>query len=373
MGASVEVLERSPEFKPLGAGITIQANAHAVLSALGVAIPAGDAIPIGPFRMINSRGQTLMRGDPSNVDIPIPSVNIHRADLHQALMRRADELEIPCHEDTEVLSFTERERYIEVKLPNNRREKCQLLVGADGVKSTIRRVLRGSKNRPLRMSRQWCWRFAMPVAEEEYPTETIEHWAPGRRVGVVPLPKGMVYSYLVMSHWWRDRSLERGSQTDIRTAFAGISQPIDRLLAQLGETPVHSDELGDQPEIDYGAGRVLLIGDAAHAMTPNLGQGAGMAIEDAAEVALLYDEHRDQPASISEGLAARRKPRVSKVQNLSWRIGQVAHVRNPLLRRLRDTLLRFNPTASTEQQVDLLWKPGIRIAERLSASLDCCN
>ena len=114
----------------------------------------------------------------------------------------------------------------------------------------------------------------------------------------------------------------------------------------------------------WGQGRTVLIGDAAHAMTPNLGQGAAMAIEDAAVLPEVIAS--DAPA---EELRKVRHHRVAKVQH-SCRVGQMGHLKNPIACWLRNGLVRYVPRSFSEKQYIRLIEPGLEIADRMARHRD---
>ncbi|MEQ8838124.1 MAG: FAD-dependent monooxygenase, partial [Lacipirellulaceae bacterium] len=328
-----------------------------------------DASPLGSFRMVNSKNQVLMRGDAGNVDIATPSINVHRADLHRALDSAAEALCIERRLGCEVVEATQHGDKVEVKLNNGHKETGDLLIGAEGVRSRTRKSLLGEEAMHFRSSRQTCWRFALE-APDLMKEETIENWAPGRRAGIVPLSRGRLYVYLVMSDWWNPDAARENSSAFLQQEFGGISKALDEVLERVDpKLTLHADELAEQPHIHFGTDRILLIGDAAHAMTPNLGQGAGMAIEDAATLALIYAELQNHPERIAAELTKQRMTRVKKVQKTSWRIGQIAHTKNPVLRTVRDWLLQRMSTAATEKQATSLWGPGLELGERVRVEL----
>lgn len=197
----------------------------------------------------------------------------------------------------------------------------------------------------------------------------MERWSVGRRIGVVPLSRGRVYAYLVQDAPMGTPTPGSGSMRDVRERFLGLHPGLDpHLEAAPDDTPVHHGDLVDLPHIAWGDGRVVLLGDAAHAMTPNMGQGAAMAIEDAAAVVLAIAQHGLDAAAIRASLAATRTARVRAVHDQSWRIGQLAHWRNPVARWFRDRALQLTPASLTRQQMRAVWQPGIDLAEALTAA-----
>jgi 2-polyprenyl-6-methoxyphenol hydroxylase-like FAD-dependent oxidoreductase len=140
--------------------------------------------------------------------------------------------------------------------------------------------------------------------------------------------------------------------------FGGWHEPIPALLAAAEEHSVLRHDIYDLPPLEsFTAGRVALVGDAAHAMTPDMGQGANQALEDAVTLAELLDTYGD----IGQGLAAYdriRRPRTQMVCRRSRRIGAVAQGRT--LPALRDLVLRLTPSSAVLGSLGpvLSWRPG---------------
>lgn len=360
VGAEVEIVERAPGFATVGAGITVQANAAAVLDALGIELPADDVVAIGEVEMI-SGGRVVMRSDSRALSGVPPSVNIHRADLHAALLRAASNL--PRRLGVEVRGVREDDDGVRVTFADGSEERWDLVVGADGVHSAVRASLLEGEP-PPRYAGQTCWRFAL-FAPDLVPEVTVERWTPGRRIGVVPLSRGRIYVYLVESSPPGTPSPTSASAEALRR-FAGIDERVDAMLPRLDGVAIHHGDLLDRPDISFGRGRVVLLGDAAHAMTPNLGQGAGMAVEDAAALALAFSEGA---SDLPRALERARLARVRHVSRTSWQVGRVAHLRNPILRWGRDRMLGLLPASLSQKQALALWAPGFELAAALRERL----
>jgi len=366
LGVQVRVVEQAPSFDPIGAGIGIQANGNAVLQALGIELSGDDTTEIGTFEVIDQRGRILTRGNPDEILPDPPSVHVHRADLHRALLDACRKVPLETGRPARGVR-SEGERVI-VEFENGSEEEAELVIAADGANSPLRRSLRGKRNTELRYSGQTCWRFALE-APDLVPEVSVERWSPGRRAGVIPLSRGRIYVYLVESAPRGTPGPGTSSPDHVRAHFGGIDAELDAVLERLDDTvAINHDDLCDREGADFGEGRVVLIGDAAHPMTPNAGQGAGTAIEDAGVLALLLPQHMERLESLPGSLAARRSERVCSVQRLAWRIGQVAHWRNPIARFLRDSAIRAIPQSLVAGQARALWQPGIEIARELRAS-----
>lgn len=365
-GVDVRVVEQAKHFEPVGAGITIQANAAAVLRALGIELPGADVLPIGGVEVLGERGRTLMRANAAEILQDPPSVTIHRADLHRALLSACKD--VPLEAGVRVASVLPDAQGVDVVFDDARRERFGWVIGADGIRSALRQALTGESDADLRYSGQTCWRFAVE-APDLVPRIPTERWMPGRRIGMVPIAGGRVYVYLVESAARGTPGPGTSTPDTLRARFGGVDPRLDGLLERLnGSVPIDHSDLLDRTRISFGAGRVVLIGDAAHPMTPNLGQGACMAIEDVGALALLLREHAADPSTLPQAIDALRRSRVASVQRASWRIGQVSHWSNPVACSLRNALLRVTPDSASSRQARQLWQPGVELAAQLRAS-----
>jgi 2-polyprenyl-6-methoxyphenol hydroxylase-like FAD-dependent oxidoreductase len=367
-GVEACVIERAPTFAPAGAGITLQPNATAVLDALGVAFDPADVLPMGQGSMVDARGRPLLGGAAARADDPFPALNIRRSDLHKALLAACGRERVRLA--VELSALEPRPDAVRARLSDGSEADWDLVIGADGLRSAVRRAILPPEQCEARYSGQTCWRMQIE-APELAPAASLERWTSGRRIGVIPLSQGGIYVYLVQSAPRGTAGPGTDSVEYVRRTFAGVDERLDALLARAADDPsvlVHHGDLIDLPVYSTGHGRVVLIGDAAHAMTPNMGQGAAMAIEDAGALALLWTQ-AGPPADLPAALAAVRRPRVLPIHRTSWRVGQIAHLRRPAARWLRDLLLRNLPNSMIERGVRQTWTPGLELADRLRAAL----
>ena len=377
-GFSVEVVEQASALSAVGAGITIQANATAIFNALDIHLPEKDIGPIGYFEMINQSGKRLMSGDPKDAKLDFPSINIHRADLQNALRDTLASLggEVTLGRKVAGLQRPTPTGPIVVQFTDSTTANCDVLVGADGLHSAVRASLLGGHAMKIRYAGQTCWRFVLH-APELVPAITVERWSSQRRIGMVPLSRERVYVYMVQSSPEGTPNAESCRPGAIRDKFLGIDDRLDPMLHRLVEletqghpVSIHHGDMVEQPQISFGQGRVVLLGDAAHAMTPNMGQGAGTAIEDAAALALLFDPNTTNLETLAADLDAHRRKRVRAIQKMSWRIGAMAHIKNPQLSWIRDQLLPLMPASMSKRQMQTLWQPGLDLAAGLRQALE---
>jgi 2-polyprenyl-6-methoxyphenol hydroxylase-like FAD-dependent oxidoreductase len=152
-----------------------------------------------------------------------------------------------------------------------------------GLHSAVRRVMRGEE--ALRYSGQTSWRALVDQVDTVQPDRFTESWGAGQRFGIVPLGRRRVYWYAAINAPQGGRDA-RDPRDMLRVRFAGWHAPIDELLAATRPEAIIRTDIFDRPPIRCWAdGRAVLLGDAAHPMTPDVGMGGGQAIEDAVVLA----------------------------------------------------------------------------------------
>lgn len=240
--------------------------------------------------------------------------------------------------------LAEKDRRVEARFSEGEPAYGDYAVAADGLGSALREQC--FPEAALRDAGQICWRgvvdFELPA---RYLHHAVEAWGPGRRFGFVALEGSSVYWYAVIN-----KHIEGfDARADVRDALGHLFLGFAPLLRQLiaGTLPEHilRHELADlKPMRQWFAGRISLLGDAAHAATPNLGQGAGQAIEDAWVMAALMDRYKN-PVYAFPVFQQLRKARADYVTKLSRRIGRLSQYENRWLVGLRAQLLKTLPDA----------------------------
>jgi 2-polyprenyl-6-methoxyphenol hydroxylase-like FAD-dependent oxidoreductase len=356
-GRPFTVLERAPQLVPVGAGITLSPNAMAALEHLQLdkAIRAvarelaGGAIcdrrgrvllPVGDYE---GRGKRVRYVGPAPTQPGEvgPTFALSRTDLQLVLLDGAGPgaVETGC----EVTGYTPHAGGVTVSLASGRVIEAELLVGADGLRSAVRRGMRGDE--PLRYAGTTSWRALVDDVDLSAgcgPERFSESWGPGSRFGIVPLGPRRAYWFAVA-----DAPAGQIDPPDPRpmlhARFAAWHAPIDRLIAATDPAHIYRTDIVDRPPIDsWVHDRVALLGDAAHPMTPNLGQGGGQAIEDAV---VLADALVREPtvAGALGRYESQRLRRANRFVVRSQRLGQLAHVHGAPLLWLRDRALRLIP------------------------------
>jgi 2-polyprenyl-6-methoxyphenol hydroxylase-like FAD-dependent oxidoreductase len=346
-GWRITLLERAEAFRPVGAGLGIAPNGVRALDWLGLGDRVrGYGLAQGAAGIRAASGRWLLREDVDEIRRRFGEAGylLHRADVHAMLTETLHDTDVRTgHQATEVDARTGT---VTFRDPAGREGNVagDLVVAADGADSTLR--VRLFPDHPgLRYAGYLAWRGVVPAeaaAGLELGSGPTESWGRGRRFGVVPLRDGRVY-------WYAALSAPPGSHTedDIRAVadrFRDWHEPIPALLAATPAEALlrHDIQWLRTPLPRYVLGRAVLLGDAAHAMTPDLGQGACLALEDAVTLAGLAARPADL-GTVTEDYDRARRVRTQRATRMSALTGRVTQWRNPMAVRLRDGLARRVP------------------------------
>jgi 2-polyprenyl-6-methoxyphenol hydroxylase-like FAD-dependent oxidoreductase len=351
-GWDVTVLERAPELGAVGAGLTLWPNAMRALDVLQLGDAVRDrSVRIGASGGLRDPGGRLVVRTAGITEQVMTDLRaLHRADLHAVLIDAlpAGMVRTGCRVDSVGA---------DIVLADGERVTADLIVGADGVDSAVRRAF--WPDRP-RYRGYTAWRGVTPPGAVRIDGGVGETWGRGTRFGIVGLNGDRTY-------WFAVANAEPGVRYDdewaeVRRRFGSWHDPIPTLLDATPRQEVLHHDIVDLPPLkSYVDGRVVLLGDAAHAMTPDVGQGGCQALEDAVVLA-AWVAAGDSAAGLDAGLArydAERRPRTQSIARLARRIGRFAQTDNALLVPLRTQLLRLAPAHAAERTLDRItrWTP----------------
>ncbi len=339
-GHDVVIFERRSYSDAVGAGLTLFGNAFEALDLVGL----GDTV-----RGVSSAAIASMRAgqrSPSGewlTTAPASATgsmrSVHRQDLHRAI---TDSL-VPgtLHTGSPATVDPSGGPHIVLDHDTARVDPVDLVIVADGIHSPNRRVL--GLDTGLHYAGYTAWRgvTSEPVDIHD---EAGETWGRGQIFGIVPLPDNRIY-------WFGTLNCPSGTiypeeHAEVRRRFAGWHPPIQDCIAATPPGDLMRHDIYDllTPLTSLTKRRTVLIGDAAHAMTPNLGQGAGQGIEDAATLTVLL--RGVSPSSLGAALTTYtelRHARTTSIMQRSRLAGRVAQASSPVFATLRDNALRLTP------------------------------
>lgn len=329
-GARVTLFEKVENLRPVGAGIALAANGLAVLESVGLG-PALDktAITLGAARVVDARGRILLT--PAE---PRPRLAmLRRASLQGMLLDAiAAHPDIEMYSGTEVVDAAPDGKIVARNAAGEIHLQADLVVGADGVHSRVRECGRfGANVSPPGIT------YIRALAPEGL-ARTEEAWTSAGLFGSLPVD-GATYLYASAGSPPCREAVANHDLNAFRAAWTRAYPPARQLLG-----PLHhwSDLIVNRVirvKCDrWYDGKLVLLGDAAHAMPPNLGQGANSALVDAAILLTELRQAVDIPSALS-AYDARRRPAVQKVAYMSARLGALAELTHPAARWVRDNLL----------------------------------
>jgi FAD-dependent urate hydroxylase len=350
-GFDVLVVERARELREVGAGISLWPNAVNALHALALGEPIkARGAPANDAGLFTWQGTLLAAStaDQFQSRFGAPLLVLHRAEL-QAVLRAAlnpDSMRL----GTTCVAIEQTNERVAVHLSDGSVEQVELAVGADGIHSRIREEAFGAS--PIHYSGFTAWRGVVPLDPI-----LSEHLAPGESFGPSSL-FGVARLNGNQAYWWAsERKPESGGselsgeKAELLRRFGAWRDPIPELIAATPEESVICTPLYERAPLPrLAAGRVAVLGDAAHPMLPNLGQGACQAIEDAVELGGALARVEDVPAALA-AYSRRRAKRTAAVVRASRRMARIAHLQNPVAVALRNWLMQAEPSSASRRRL----------------------
>ncbi len=347
IGIDVRVYERTEAFERVGAGLSVWANAIGALRKLGLADPvieAGSVFRRAEFRAPS--GKVLQSGELGTFSEP--NVGIHRAELHRVLASALPSetlwLGMKCN------SVEQDAESVTIHLSNGKTDQADLVIAADGLRSVIRQQLFPGTR--LYNENRTSWRGVAATQDVITPDIVYQTWGRGHRFGYLYVDQKHVYWFAVVN-LPEGQTLPAAERKDFLCRhFKGWHHPIEHLIEMTTadaflETAIYHIE----PLEKWSKGRITLLGDAAHAATPDMGQGGCMAIEDAVVLARSLSQEKDLASALNR-YEAERKPRTTWIMKQSKAVGRIAQLDNRFLCTLRDFMLTVVPDKVMSRQLN---------------------
>lgn len=342
IGYDVAVYERAPELKDVGAGISLWANAVKALAQLGVADRLHAlSVTEGRGGFHTPDGRTLMSSDVKEAErrFGAPTVILHRADLSR-MLREAFTGSLHLGK---VFSHSEETASgITAHFADGTQAQADIMICADGLHSVLRQTW-FPQSKP-HYAGYTAWRGVIPFDHAPIGSHWGETYGRGIRFGLTPLSQNRVYWFATQNTRANTRLEPEKRQAHLLALFGGWYHPIPEIIrATPAEAILQNDIYDIAPLTQWVRGRAALLGDSAHAMTPNMGQGGCQAIEDA----VVLGQCLASAQTVQEGLQRYqhlRLPRANRIATLSRRMGYAMTIENPLACALRNTVLRLMPS-----------------------------
>jgi 2-polyprenyl-6-methoxyphenol hydroxylase-like FAD-dependent oxidoreductase len=339
-GFEVVVLERAQTLRDGGAGLHIWTNGVMALDWLGL---ADEVLKTAPAQQIAHfttwRGEILGAWPVGEFVTRYgrPTIAVERSVLH-GILREALAGD-PVRTGTRVVSFDQDATGVTVRLADGSTERGDLLIGADGIHGAVRTGLFGPQ--PPRYNGYIAWRGKACPPEQLIPPGTFNAiFGPGTRFTYYDVAPGVI-------HWMSVANGPAGGADGpdvlpmLMERHRGWAGPVQQILAATDEDGViRGDVLDRKPDRRWGTGRVTLLGDAAHPITFNIGQGACQALEDALVLADHLESGSADPVAALRAYEAERRARTAPLQRVAWRIGRMGALENRLAIRAREAVMR---------------------------------
>lgn len=349
------IFEAVQEIKPVGAGLGLGANAIKAFQKLDISdqvINAGRQLDV--FDVLDEKGFIITHTD--NLALSkkygINNFVIERSKLHEVLSMNIPAATI--FKNKRAIKFEYVNDQIQVFFQDQTHEVFDILIVADGIHSSIRNQLDPSAK--LRYAGYTCWRALIEDSSNLNIHKSSETWGRSGRFGIVPLANNKIYWFACINSSLNNMKMKSFKIEDLINHFKDYHDPICKILQQTSNDQLIWNDIIDLAPLNkFAYGKILLIGDAAHATTPNLGQGACQAIEDAA---VLYQEIQKK-SDVAEAFIQFEKRRLVRTQwivKTSWNIGKLAQMESFLGITFRNILLRNLPASVNNKQIEKLYK-----------------
>jgi FAD-dependent urate hydroxylase len=344
MGLNVPIFEKKSNNRS-NAGIVLGANALESLNFLGV-LPQVKELSVSnhQFSIYNNHGKSIFTIQSNRNDHPLYTF-IHRKDLTKILLNALSKEQIFYKK--KLTFFTTDHKKSQLYFEDGTIVKTNYLLACDGIHSSVRTQL--FPNKHLRFAGYTCWRGMVDnFTETSLYTET---WGPKGRFGLFPLPNNRLYWYAIKNSQPNDFRHNTWKTDDLYKNFGDYHDPIPEIIERtLDENLTRRDVYDIDSLFQYVYDHILLLGDAAHATTPNLWQGASLAIEDAVYLAKCIEQEN----KLEEALICFEKQRLKhtkKIIHESWRFGKIAQIDNPFICVVRNKVMKWAPSSFHENRL----------------------
>ncbi|MEM9548087.1 MAG: FAD-dependent monooxygenase [Bacteroidota bacterium] len=342
------IYEKMPNTKPKGLGIWLGVNAVSSLSKIGISTKRLEekGAVLNQLLLLNSKEQHITKFNLKKYaeKFGYPAISILRSDLKEILVENIDSEKIIYDKTVTDIQYREDQQVVEFS--DGTEIFSKLIVGADGIKSTCRKIL--FPNVSYKRRKRICFRGVSAFTDipEIYKNSGVEFWGQGSIFGFSPLPDNQLFWWAVISQNEDSPHLESDIQKQaiLDENYAEYPEFVRTIIRHTDMHHLSTSKILSLPYLNkWHNGKAVLIGDAAHGMEPNLGQGGSMAIENAI---ILANGLKTGKILISQ-LSRYRKMTYFKVyliKYISQVLGAVSIVKNKAISQFINTILKYTPT-----------------------------
>ena len=352
-GIETVVLEQASDLSrvEVGAGITLWPNAVEMLDRLGVGDQVREAGSLftGQLEQRTADGRLLAGWHLNEFADALGAspMGIRRPVLHGILAAAANE---HVKAGSKATGFEEDDSEVRVTLADGRVEAGSALIGADGIDSVIRAQLHGAEL--PRFSGLVIWRAVTKFDDDALPPGALlSLWGTGTRFVAFRVAEGTFSWEATLAADAGGSDPPEGAKPQLLELFAHYRDPVRQLVESTEEPAIVRNDVCDRPPTErWGGGRVTLLGDAAHAMTFAVGQGAAQALEDAVTLGSALAAGGDVEAGLRT-YEQKRIKRAAHFQSMAWRLARMGLARNPLKIATRNAFMRLTSRTGKRLQV----------------------
>ncbi|WP_282607263.1 FAD-dependent oxidoreductase [Pelagibius sp. Alg239-R121] len=336
-GHEIELIEKADGWRAEGAGLHLPGNAVASMERLGIAGQvAAISFAFPRIRYLDHRAARLFDLDLRDGSWPVFQAT-ERAGFHEILRRALPDLKVIFGREISEISTSDKsaKNPAAVTFNDGDRSEYDLVVGADGINSSLRALLWGKELAPVSAGFS-CWRWLTPLP----PGQAEPHFMIGSGSVLLVMPVSADCAYVFASIADPDGTMVKQGADILQSAFSMYGGAVPKLLARLEQdAPILPGVLAQMLVDQWHQGPAVLVGDAAHGTLPTMAQGATMAMEDALVLAESLRAEPDLHLALSL-YQERRKPRAQWVQHQSLKRMGLARLKSQPLVFLRNQLMR---------------------------------
>jgi 2-heptyl-3-hydroxy-4(1H)-quinolone synthase len=356
-GIDFLLIEKATEWKPVGAGFVITPNAIKIFKKAGISdelIRAGNVV--GRAELLDASGKVInyLAMDHFATKYGFPAIGIRRSALLDCLSSGCNPSKIRM--GISPIKITNGIDFAKVTLSDGSEETFSLVIGADGLRSTVRELC--FREVRLRYTGYTSWTFLIPD-HSKFPGSLVQNiWGVGKRMGIVPVGNESIYIWASVNSEAENPFYKKLDWRGFRKLFSDLGGKVPGVIG--GSEPESELIWADQYDVtvkNWFSGSVVLVGDAAHAMTPNIGQGACMSIEDAGILVECLAENNSKFAALMD-YQNRRAKRVNFLSLNSFWLGNVGQMQSSWMGGLRNRIFSMIPGSFNQSVVE-----GVLMAE----------